>query len=95
MRLGIQKHYYFGGDTSDPSLKVDVVVQLSEAGEIVGKPQIVDASSSAQRALGRAGARALIKAANAGEFKRLPPAKFNRWKKLIVTFTVDRAAVSG
>lgn len=95
LRVGIKKYYNYTGDRSDPTVQVKVVVNLTEAGEIVGKPEIVKASTGTERALARAGARALVQAANAGEFKRLPPDKYDRWKRLNVIFTIDEPAVSG
>ena len=95
LRLGIKKYYTYSGDMSDRTLKVKVVVNLSEKGEIVGKPKIVGARTGTERALGRAGARALIRAAGSGEFKRLPADKYFHWKRLNVFFTIDRLQVSG
>lgn len=95
LRLGIKKYYTYSGDMSDRTLKVKVVVKLSERGEIVGKPKVVGAKTSTEHALGRAGTRALLRAEANGEFKRLPPDKYFHWKQLNVFFTIDRLQVSG
>ena len=98
LRLGIKKYYTYTGSRSDPSLRVKVRVDLTEDGEIVGKPEILDGSggsAGAQRALGQAGSRALVRAARDGEFKRLPREKYGRWKRLNFIFTIDRLDLSG
>ena len=98
LRLGIKKYYTYTGSRSDPSLRVKVRVDLTEDGEIVGKPEILDGSggtAGAQRALGQAGARALVRAARDGEFKRLPREKYDRWQRLNFIFTIDRLDLSG
>ena len=42
----------------------------------------------------RAGRRALLKAQSFGEFKKLPPAKYNGWKLIHVTFTPEEIGFS-
>ena len=98
LRLGIKKYYTYTGSRSDPSLRVKVRVELSEDGEIVGKPKILDGSGGTagdRRALGQAGSRALLRAARDGEFRRLPREKYGRWKRLNFIFTIDRLDLSG
>lgn len=92
LRLGIKKYYVYNGDRSDRDLRVVIRVEIDRAGQIVGKPEERSAeggTKAAQQALFRAGRRALIQAANAGEFKRLPPDKYERWKVLNFRFSVD------
>jgi hypothetical protein len=98
LRLGIKKYYTYTGSRSDPTLRVKVRVELTEDGEIVGKPKLMDGSGgteSAQRALGLAGSRALVRAARDGEFKRLPREKYDRWRRLNFIFTIDQLDLSG
>ncbi|MEO1492887.1 MAG: hypothetical protein AAFV19_12105 [Pseudomonadota bacterium] len=90
LRLGIKKHYVYGGDRSDRSLRVTIRVKLNQDGTIDGKPvqrRAKGGTAASQRAVFQAGRRALIKAANAGEFRRLPANKYNRWKVIDVVFT--------
>ncbi|MEM7743818.1 MAG: hypothetical protein AAF409_08915 [Pseudomonadota bacterium] len=92
LRLGIKKYYVYNGDRSDRDLQVIIRVRLNPDGTINGKPEQRRAeggSSASQRALFQAGRRALIRAAGAGEFKRLPSDKYQRWKVLNFRFSVD------
>ena len=92
MRVGIKKYYVYNGDRSDKSLQVVIRIKLNQDGTINGKPEKRSAkggSSGSQNALFQAGRRALIRAAAAGEFRRLPPEKYPRWKVLNFRFSVD------
>ena len=92
LRLGIKNHYYYNGDRSDRSLQVVIRVKLRQDGTIIGKPEKRSAkggNGTSQNALFQAGRRALIKAAAAGEFKRLPREKYQRWKVLNFRFSID------
>ncbi|MEM1159667.1 MAG: hypothetical protein AAGJ28_01930 [Pseudomonadota bacterium] len=98
LRLGVKNYYVYNGDRSDRALKVTLRVDLNENGTIKGKPKVTRASGgskASQRALGQSGSRALIRAARAGEFKRLPKNKYGRWKRLNFVFTIDRLDLSG
>lgn len=96
LRVGIKKYYTYGG-RRDPSLQVIIRVKLNKQGKIVGKPQLRSAKGAdkgAQNALFQAGRRAIARAAAAGEFRRLPAAKFERWKVLNFRFSTDKIGVS-
>jgi len=93
LRVGIKKYYTYNGDRSDPAMQVTLRLELDQAGEIMGKPQVTGGqggNDSSRRALGQAASRALIRAARAGEFKRLPTDKYDRWKLLNFIFTLDK-----
>ncbi len=90
LRLGIKKYYTYGGDRSDRSLRVTIRVKLKQDGSIDGKPvqrRAKGGTKASQRAVFQAGRRAIIRAASAGEFRRLPANKYNRWKVIDVVFT--------
>src|SRR5690606_20244967 len=90
LRVGINNHYTYNGDRSDPSLQVTIRVNLTEGGQIEGKPEVVESqggSQASQAALARAGRAALIYAQNAGEFQKLPADKYGAWRVLTVVFT--------
>lgn len=98
LRVGIKQYYSFTGDRSDKTMRVSVRVGLTEQGEIATGPDTVDGSGgndAARRALGQAGRRAIIRAAQAGEFKRLPVEKYGRWQTITFIFTIDQLQVSG
>lgn len=88
LRLGIGKYYVYNG--TDPNLSVLIQVQLDQNGKVKGKPKLVRAKGGdkrAQTAIYNAGRRAVLRAAAAGEFKKLPREKYDRWKKINVIFT--------
>ena len=92
LRLGIKKFYTYGG-RQDPSLRVTIRVRLDQQAAIDGKPELLRAEGgdqSSQAALYQAGRRALLQAASAGEFGRLPPDKYGAWKVLNVVFTTEK-----
>ncbi len=91
LRVGIKS--YFSppqGLRNADNLAVTIRVELNQAGEIVGKPEVrrpkgrLDAQNNA---LMRAGVRALRKSAASGVFSRLPKDKYARWRLIDVTFT--------
>ena len=89
LRLGIKRFFNYAGP-KDPNLYVRVEVSLDRSGKLRGKPRVVGRSGSdkaAQDRLRRAGIAALYKAEKAGEFKKLPGQKYDRWKKLVFRFT--------
>lgn len=97
MRIGIKRYYVYNGDRSDRSLQVIIRISLNEDGTLNGKPEKRSASGgnpASQNALFQAGRRALIRAAAAGEFKRLPREKYQRWKALNFRFSTDKVGVS-
>ena len=47
-----------------------------------------------QQVLFRSGRRALLRAEAAGEFKKLPPEKYDGWKLIHVTFTPEEIGFS-
>ncbi|MGD1924771.1 MAG: hypothetical protein ACFB03_11390 [Paracoccaceae bacterium] len=97
LRIGIKKYYTYNGDRSDRSLRVTVRVKLDKQGKIVGKPtlrQAAGGTDASQRALFNAGRRAISRAASAGEFRRLPADKYDRWKVLNFRFSTDKIGFS-
>lgn len=97
LRIGIKKYYVYNGDRSDRNLRVIIRVKLDQQGKIIGKPQLRTAqggNKTSQRALFNAGRRAISRAASAGEFRRLPAAKYQRWKVLNFRFSTDKVGFS-
>jgi hypothetical protein len=97
LRLGIKQHFVYNGNRADRGLRVTIEVRLGQDARIVGKPKLLKASGgnpASQRALFQSGRRALFKAQNAGEFKKLPPAKYDGWKLIHVTFTPEEIGFS-
>ena len=97
LRVGIKKYYVYNGDRSDRSLRVIIRVKLDNQGQLAGKPEMREASggtSASQRALFDAGRRAVIRAADAGEFRKLPADKYERWKVLNFRFSTDKIGFS-
>jgi hypothetical protein len=97
LRLGIKQHFVYSGNRSDRTLQVTIRVRLGQNAKIIGQPELLKASggdAAMQKVLFRAGRRALLKAQNAGEFKKLPPAKYNGWKLIHVTFTPEEIGFS-
>ena len=91
LRVGIKS--YFSppqGLQNADGLAVTIRVQLSEAGKIVGKPEVRRPKgrlNAQQNALKSAGMRALVKSAARGVFSKLPKDKYARWRLIDVTFT--------
>jgi hypothetical protein len=97
LRLGIKRYFVYNGNRSDPSLRVTIQIRLGQDARIIGKPELLRASGgdqNTQRVLFQAGRRALFKAQNAGEFEKLPPAKYAGWKIIHVTFTPEEIGFS-
>ena len=97
LRVGIKKYYTYNGDKSDRALRVIVRVKLDQQGQLAGKPEMRSASGgtdASQRALFNAGRRAIARAANAGEFRKLPADKYERWKVLNFRFSTDKIGFS-
>ncbi len=97
LRLGIKDHFTYAGNRSDRSLQVTIEIRLGRDAKIIGKPKLLKASGgdeAIQQVLFRAGSRALLKAQNAGEFNKLPPAKYDGWKLIHVTFTPEEIGFS-
>lgn len=97
LRLGIRDHFTYAGNRSDRSLQVTIEIRLGRDAKIIGKPKLLKASGgdeAIQQVLFRAGSRALLKAQNAGEFNKLPPAKYDGWKLIHVTFTPEEIGFS-
>lgn len=97
LRVGIKKYYVYNGDRSDRSLRVVIRVKLDKQGQLIGKPTMRTAeggTSASQRALFNAGRRAVAQAANAGEFRKLPAEKYERWKVLNFRFSTDKVGFS-
>ena len=91
LRLAIKQ--YFNPTVDDPTLQVTLSVRLNEQGKIVDGPEELRTSggnAATQQALLREGRKALIYAANGGEFAKLPREKHAAWEYLHVTFTTDR-----
>jgi len=97
LRLGIKDHFVYSGNRSDRTLQVTIRIRLGRDAKIIGQPELLEASggdAAIQQVLFRAGSRALRKAQNAGEFDRLPPAKYDGWKLIHVTFTPEEIGFS-
>ncbi len=97
LQLGIKRHFFYNGNRSDRTLQVTIRIRLGRNAKIVGQPELLKASGgdeAIRNALFQAGRRALLKAQRAGEFKKLPPAKFNGWKLIHVTFTPEEIGFS-
>lgn len=92
LRIGLKRYFSFAGNRSDRSLFVRIAIGLDPSGRIVEGPTLLDASGATpavQQALFRSGRSALIRAANAGEFAKLPLEKYDAWKVIHVTFTPE------
>ncbi len=91
LRLGIKTYFTYAGNRSDRSLEVTLEIALDPAGRIVSGPELVSGRGApgAQRALFQAGRRALLRAQSAGEFAKLPRAKYDIWQRIRVIFTPD------
>jgi hypothetical protein len=97
LRLGIKQHFFYTGNRSDRTLQVTIRIRLGRNAKIIGQPELLTASGgneAAQNALFQAGRRALFKAQSAGEFKKLPLAKYDGWKLIHVTFTPEEIGFS-
>ncbi|MEM1277580.1 MAG: hypothetical protein AAGH74_13725 [Pseudomonadota bacterium] len=89
LQLGIKQHFVYNG-SPDRRLWVKIAIEVDRTGKIIGKPTLLGAeggTDQAQKTLFDAGRRALIKAQNAGEFRKLPVDKYNAWKLIHVRFT--------
>jgi hypothetical protein len=92
LRLGIKQYFVYSGNRADRTLQVTIRIRLGQDAKIIGQPELLKASggdAATQQVLFRSGRRALLKAQSAGEFKKLPPAKYNGWKLIHVTFTPE------
>ena len=97
LRLGIKRYFVYSGNRSDRSLRVTIRIRLGQNAKIIGKPELLRASGgdeATRQVLFRAGRRALLKAQSFGEFKKLPPAKYDGWKLIHVTFTPEEIGFS-
>ncbi|MHA1529433.1 MAG: hypothetical protein ACTSVG_10445, partial [Alphaproteobacteria bacterium] len=97
LQLGIKQHFFYTGNRSDRTLQVTIRIRLGRNAKIIGQPELLKASGgtdAAQNALFQSGRRALFKAQSAGEFKKLPPAKYDGWKLIHVTFTPEEIGFS-
>lgn len=92
LRIGLKRYFSYAGNRSDRSLFVRIAIGLDPSGRIVEGPTKLEAGGgtpAVQQALFRAGRSALIRAANAGEFAKLPITKYDAWKVIHVTFTPE------
>ena len=97
LQLGIWNHFYYPGNRADPGLQVTIEIRLGRDTRFTAKPKLLRDSGGTQAArdaLFQAGRRALLKAQIAGEFKKLPPAKYDGWKLIHVTFTPQEIGFS-
>lgn len=97
LQLGIKQHFFYNGNRSDRSLQVTIGIRLGRDARIIGQPELIRASggdAATQDVLFAAGRRALFKAQNAGEFRKLPAAKYDGWKLIHVTFTPEEIGFS-
>jgi Meckel syndrome type 1 protein len=97
LQLGIKRYFVYNGNRSDRTLQVTIGIRMSQDARIIGQPELIRASggdAATQDVLFAAGRRALYKAQNAGEFEKLPPAKYDGWKLIHVTFTPEEIGFS-
>jgi hypothetical protein len=97
LRLGIKRYFVYSGNRSDRSLQVTIRIRLGRDAKIIGDAELLKASGgdeATRQVLFRAGRRALLKAQSAGEFNKLPPAKYDGWKLIHVTFTPEEIGFS-
>jgi hypothetical protein len=97
LSLAIKRYFTYNGNRSDRSLQVTIGIELDQTGKIVGQPQKIRASggdASTQNVLYESGRRALYRAASAGEFAKLPAAKYEAWRVIHVTFTPEEIGFS-
>ena len=90
LRVGIKNEFNPPrGGANEENLAVVIRIELTDAGKIVGKPKLIKPKSpnGAERALMRAGVRALVRSAAKGVFARLPKDKYASWRVIRVTFT--------
>lgn len=92
LRAGIQQYFTYAGNRTDPALAVKIEIVMEPSGRIAGGPTLIEArggTGPVRESLFQAGRRALIRAALAGEFRKLPAEKFDAWRIIHVTFTPD------
>ncbi|MEM7061061.1 MAG: hypothetical protein AAF557_26070 [Pseudomonadota bacterium] len=97
LRLGVNQHYRFADDRSDPAMTAVLQIRLDRAGKLLGTPelrQISGGTPAAQRAFLRSARRALLASAQNGVFEILPAKKYVRWKTLDFRFGIDGLGVS-
>jgi len=97
LRLGIKRFFVYNGNRSDRALQVTIRIRLDQDAKILGQPELLQASGgnpAVQQVLFQAGRRALLKAQGAGEFKKLPVAKYDGWKLIHATFTPEEIGFS-
>ncbi|MEO0621318.1 MAG: hypothetical protein AAF183_03755 [Pseudomonadota bacterium] len=90
LRIGLKRYFTYAGNRADRSLFVRIAIGLDPSGRIVQGPELLEAGGATpavQNALFRSGRSALIRAANGGEFAKLPIEKYDAWKVIHVTFT--------
>ncbi|MEM9145568.1 MAG: hypothetical protein AAGC57_05165 [Pseudomonadota bacterium] len=90
LRIGLKNYFSYAGNRADRSLFVRIAIGLDLSGRIVEGPELLDAGGATpavQAALFRSGRSALIRAANGGEFAKLPVEKYEAWRVIHVTFT--------
>ena len=97
LQMAIRKFHNYSGDRSDRNMAVVVRVTMTLDGTISGKPVLVRArggTQAARNALFQAGRRAVVRAENAGVFRRLRRTRYPYWRRIDVTFSIDRAGVA-
>ncbi len=97
LRLGIKQYFVYNGNRSDRTLQVTIRIRLGRDAKIIGQPELLEASGgdeNTRQALFLAGRRALFNAQRGGEFEKLPPAKYDGWKLIHVTFTPEEIGFS-
>lgn len=91
LTVGIKDHFTTNSDVLNADeLVVVLQINVGEDGRIVGKPRLLSPLpplDRAHQALASDGARALLKAEQAGVFAKLPKDKYDRWRLIDVTFT--------
>lgn len=88
---GIRGRYRPSTGIENPeAVQVQLMVELSRDGRLIGRPTIVDGASSmdnARMAIARAGMTAILMAANDNVFAALPPQAYDQWRRMRLTFS--------
>jgi len=92
LRIGLKRHFRYFGTRSDPTMSVRLGITLNRAGRIVSGPDLLDirgGTEGERQILRRSARNALVLAANADVFAKLPEDKYDAWRRIHVTFTPE------
>lgn len=96
LSIGIREYFTYNGRPA-PGASVTVAIALDRGGRITNGPRRISAQGADGPVLDliyRQARIALLRAASAGVFARLPAAKYAAWAEIHVTFTPDKGGVS-